>query len=116
MFLKETGEWVSEDTTAQYYDSVFILKKAIEMAQSTKPEDIAKKMEGLEYNGHTGWLKINPFSHLAIRKSFYVGFLAPIPGMPYWGAKDIVIIPYDTVMITDQEARDKWGLPIPFTS
>jgi len=116
MYQKETGEWVYEDTVAQYYDSLFILKKAIEMAKSTKPADIAEKMEGLEYDGHAGWLKIRPTSHLPLKKAYHVGYLAPMPGWPYWGVKDIVTIPYDKVMVTDQEAKEKWGLPIPFTS
>ena len=45
MFLKEYGQWVTEDTAACYYDSLFILKNAIEKAKSAKPEDIAKAME-----------------------------------------------------------------------
>jgi branched-chain amino acid transport system substrate-binding protein len=116
MYRKETGEWVFEDTVAQYYDSVFILKKAVELAKSTKPEEIAKKLEGLEYDGYAGWLKIRASSHLPLKKEYHVGFLAPQQGWPYWGVKDVVAIPYDKVMVTDQEAKDKWGLPIPFKS
>jgi branched-chain amino acid transport system substrate-binding protein len=116
MYRKETGEWVFEDTVAQYYDSLFILKKAIEAAKSTKPEEIAKKMEGLEFDGAAGWVKIRATSHLPIKKAYHVGYLAPQQGWPYWGVKDIVSIPYDKVMVTDAEAKDKWKMPLPFTS
>ncbi len=116
MYQKEYGEWVQEDTVASYYDSVFILKKAIELAKSTNPVEVAKKLEGIEYDGFNGWVKINPVSHLPIKKSLHVGYLSPASGWPYWGAKDIVNIPYKEVMITDQEAKEKWGAQFPFTS
>jgi ABC-type branched-subunit amino acid transport system substrate-binding protein len=116
MFFKETGKHVPEDTTAPYYDSVFILKKAIEMAKSAKPEDIAKKMEGLEYSGYAGKCKINPVSHLAIRSHYYMGYLSPVPDLPYFGAKEIYSIPYDKIMVTDQEAKERYGAAFPYTS
>jgi|GEM_PF-1563668 branched-chain amino acid transport system substrate-binding protein len=116
MYLKEYGEWVQEDTVASYYDSVFILKKAIEMAKSAKPVDVAKKLEGLEYDGYSGWVKINPVSHLPIKKTLYAGYLGPIPNWPYWGAKEIVNIPYEDVMITDQEVKEIWKVQLPYTS
>lgn len=116
MFIKEYGEWVTEDTAACYYDSLFILKKAIEKAKSTKPEAIAKAMEGLEYDGMAGWLKVRPVSHLPLKKAYYMGYIGPQEGAPYWVATEIVSIPYDKVMITDEEAKTKYGMPIPFTS
>jgi branched-chain amino acid transport system substrate-binding protein len=115
MFIKEYGKWVTEDTAACYYDSLFILKKAIEKAKSTKPEDIAKAMEGLEYDGMAGWLKIRPVSHLPLKKAYYMGYIGPKEGAPYWVATETVSIPYDKVMITDEEAKAKYGMPIPFT-
>lgn len=116
MFIKEYNEWVTEDTAACYYDSLFILKKAIEKANSVKPEDIAKAMEGLEYDGYAGWLKIRPVSHLPLKKAYHMGYIGPQAGAPYWLATEIVSIPYEKVMITDEEAKSKFGLPIPFTS
>lgn len=116
MFLKEYGQWVTEDTAACYYDSLFILKKAIEKAKSAKPEDIAKAMEGLEYDGAAGWLQIRPVSHLPMKKAYYMGYISPGGEGPYWLATEVVSIPYDKVMITDEEAKTKFGLPIPFTS
>ncbi len=90
MFVKEYGEWVSEDTSACYYDSLFILKKAIEKAKSDKPEDIAKAMEGLEYDGCAGWLQVRPVSHLPLKKAYYMGYIGPQAGAPYWMATEIV--------------------------
>lgn len=116
MYREAYGEWVSEDTAACYYDSVFILKKAIEKAGSSKPMDIAKAMEGLEYEGYAGWLKIREMSHLPIKTAYHMGHMGPVPEAPYWLATEIVSIPYAEVMVTDGEAKDKYGMPIPFTS
>jgi branched-chain amino acid transport system substrate-binding protein len=116
MFVKEYGEWVSEDTSACYYDSLFILKKAIEKAKSDKPEDIAKAMEGLEYDGCAGWVQVRPVSHLPMKKAYYMGYIGPQAGAPYWMATEVVELPYEKVMISDEEAKTKFGLPIPFTS
>ncbi len=118
MFVKEYGQWVSEDTVACYYDALFILKKAIEKANSAKPEDIAKAMEGLEFDGYAGWLKVRPISHLPLKKVYYMGYINSQPGLdaPYWLATEIVPLPYEQVMITDEEAKAKFGLPIPFSS
>ena len=63
----------SEDTAACYYDSVYILKKAIEKAKSTKPADIAKAMEGLEYEGYAGWLKVRSLLASAHQESLSHG-------------------------------------------
>ena len=86
------------------------------MAKSAKPVDVAKKLEGLEYDGYSGWVKINPVSHLPIKKTLYAGYLGPIPNWPYWGAKEIVNIPYEDVMITDQEVKEIWKVQLPYTS
>jgi hypothetical protein len=45
-----------------------------------------------------------------------MGYISPGAEAPYWLATEIVSIPYDKVMITDDEAKSKFGLPIPFTS
>lgn len=116
MFQKAYGHWVSEDTAACYYDSVFIIKKAIEKAKSTKPKDIAKAFEGLQYSGYAGWLKVRPVSHLPIKKAYHMGYMGPVSGAPYWLATKIVRIPYSKVMVTDAEAKNKFGMPIPFKS
>jgi branched-chain amino acid transport system substrate-binding protein len=114
MYIKETGNWVPEDTVAAYYDSLFILKNAIESAQSIDPVKIAKAMEGMEYDGYAGWVKMRATSHLPIRKTYNLGYMGPVSGAPYWMATDIFTIPYEKVMVTDQEAKEKWKLPIPF--
>ncbi len=113
MFKKETGHWVPIDTCAQVYDGLFILKKAIEKAKSDDPKEVAAQLEGMEYDGYAGWIKIRPESHLALKKVHYVGKLGPVEGAPYWLGKDIIEIPYEKVMVTDKEAKEKWGLQMP---
>lgn len=116
LYQKAYGEWVSEDTAACYYDSLMILKQAIEKAGSTKPMAMAKAMEGLEYTGYAGWLKVREMSHLPIKKAYHMGYMGPVPQAPYWLATEIVTIPYGEVMVTDGEAKDMYGMPIPFKS
>ena len=38
--------------------------------------------------------------------------MGPVKGAPYWLATDIVSIPYNEVIVTDEEAKAKFGMPI----
>ena len=55
-------------------------------------------------------------SHLPIKKAYHMGYMGPVPQAPYWLATEIVTIPYGEVMVTDGEAKDLYGMPIPFKS
>ncbi|MCP4722753.1 MAG: hypothetical protein GY860_25130 [Desulfobacteraceae bacterium] len=68
----------------------------------------------MEYDGYAGWVKMRATSHLPIKKAYHMGYMGPVSGAPYWLATDIVKIPYEKVMVSDQEAKEKWKLPIPF--
>ena len=57
---KETGGPIPGDWTVDCYDSVWILKKAIEKAKSTDPKAIMKAIEGMEFEGAAGWVRIRP--------------------------------------------------------
>ena len=80
MFIKEYNEWVTEDTAACYYDSLFILKNAIEKANSAKPEDIAKAMEGLEYHRVHRMAEDSSSVTLAVEKGLSHGLHRPAGG------------------------------------
>jgi branched-chain amino acid transport system substrate-binding protein len=70
-FLKEYKERYGIDAdmvAASAYDAVRVLAKAIEKAQSTKPDDIVKALEGLkDYDGVTGHILGFTPGHNAIK-------------------------------------------------
>ncbi len=94
MFLKEYGQWVTEDTAACYYVSLFILKNAIEKAKSAKPEDIAKAMEGLEVRWGS-WLVADQTSlSLTNEESLLHGLYQPRRKRALLAGDEIVSIPF----------------------
>jgi len=114
-YRKEMGEWPGSDFTACYYDSLFILKRAIEKAQSTKPDAIAKAMEGLTFEGiGSGWLHIRQTSHLPDKKTFYIGKVAPSTDYPFYIARDLIEVPGSEATVSDEEAKTRWKCPFPY--
>lgn len=115
VYIKEMGGWPESDFTAQYYDSLFILKQAIEKAGSTKPEAIAKALEGLTFEGKgAGWVHIRATSHLPDKKSFYIGKLGPSKDHPFFVAKELIEVPGNDATASDEEAKSKWKCPFPY--
>jgi branched-chain amino acid transport system substrate-binding protein len=114
-YKKEMGEFPPTDYTACYYDSLWVLKQAIEKAKSTKPENISKAMEGLTFSGKgAGWLHIRPTSHIADKKVFYIGRLAPSKEFPYFIARDLIEVPGIDATVTDEELKTKYKCPFPY--
>lgn len=114
-YKKEIGEWPPTDYTACYYDSLWVLKQAIEKAKSVKPEEIAKAMEGLTFEGKgAGWLHIRPTSHIADKKVFYIGQLGPNKDFPYFVAKNLISVPGNEATVTDEELKNKYKCPFPY--
>ncbi len=112
IFEKETGGPIPSDWTVNCYDSVWILKKAIEKAGSTDAKAIIKAVEGMEFEGAAGWVRIRPATHLPDHKLIYVGYLQPTSGLPYFTPQKTVAIPNDQVCVTDEEAK-ALGEPLP---
>lgn len=114
IYEKETGGPIPGDWTVNCYDSVFILKKAIEKARSADPKAIMKVIEGMEFEGAAGWVRIRPQSHMPDHKLIYVGYLQPTPGLPYFTPHKTAAIPNDQVCVTDEEAK-AFGAAFPYT-
>ena len=119
LYKNEMGEWPETDYAACYYDSLFILKQAIEKAQSTKTEDIAKALAGITYEGKvtgTGRVHVRATSHLPEhRNGGYVGRLELSSDFPFYVMKDLIEVPCEGVCITDEEAKTRWKCPFPYT-
>ena len=114
IYEKETGGPIPGDWTVNCYDSVWILKKAIEKAGSSDPKAIMKAVEGMEFEGAAGWVRIRPESHMPDHKLIYVGYLQPTSGLPYFTPHKTAAIPNDRVCVTDEEAKD-FGASFPYT-
>lgn len=115
-FNERMGYWPKSVYAGNYYDSIFIMKAAMEKAKSTEPDKIAKAFRGLRFKGIAGGpLYIRPESQLPEKEFVYLGHLAPNPkdSPPYFVADEIVKYPFAEVGITDEEARN-YGCKFPF--
>ena len=86
------------------YDSLYVLKKAIEKAGSLETEAVVKALEGLSYDGLRGKFTIRPLDHQADVPE-YVGWTVKDPKYPFVILKDIVRVPGAQIMFTEDEVK-----------
>jgi len=86
------------------YDSLYVLKKAIEKAGSIETEAVLKALEGLSYDGLRGRFTIRPLDHQADVPE-YVGWTVKDPKYPFVILKDIVRVPGSQIMFTEDEVK-----------
>jgi len=92
-----------------------MVKQAIEKAQSTKVEAIAKALEGLTFEGKgAGWVHVRATSHCPDKKIFYIGKLAPSKEFPYFIAQDLIEVPGNEATVSDEELKTKFKCPFPY--
>jgi branched-chain amino acid transport system substrate-binding protein len=86
------------------YDSLYVLKKAIEKAGSIETEAVIKALEGLSYDSLRGKFTIRAFDHQADVPE-YVGWTVKDPKYPFVVLKDIVRVPGSQTMFTEDEVK-----------
>lgn len=86
------------------YDSLFVLKKAIEKAGTIETEAVVKALEGLSYDSLRGKFTIRAFDHQADVPE-YVGWTVKDSRYPFVILKDIVRVPGSQIMFTEDEVR-----------
>ena len=86
------------------YDSLFVLKKAIEKAGTIETEAVVKALEGLSYESLRGTFTIRPLDHQADVPE-YVGWTVKDPKYPFVILKDIVKVPGSQIMFTEDEVN-----------
>ena len=86
------------------YDSLFVLKKAIEKAGSIETEAVIKALEGLSYDSLRGKFTIRAFDHQADVPE-YLGWTVKDPRYPFVILKDIVRVPGSQTMFTEDEVK-----------
>jgi len=86
------------------YDSLHVLKKAIEKARSTETEAVLKALEGLSYDSLRGTFTIRAFDHQADVPE-YVGWTMKDPKYPFVILKDIVKVPGSQITFTEDDVN-----------
>ena len=86
------------------YDSLYVLKRAIEKAGSIETEAVVKALEGLSYDGLRGKFTIRPLDHQADVPE-YVGWTVKDPKYPFVILRDIVRVPGAQIMFTEDEVK-----------
>ncbi|WP_254543171.1 ABC transporter substrate-binding protein [Halomarina pelagica] len=84
------------------YSSIWLYKRAMENAESTKPEDVIAEMEGMEYDGPRGKWKIDPDSHQATAPTI-IGETSTKDDVPYDG---VGLKPVQSVSLDKKTAQD----------
>jgi branched-chain amino acid transport system substrate-binding protein len=91
----------------QAYDSVYLLKAAIEKAKTIETESIIKTMEGLALDSLRGKFTIRPLDHMG-SVPCYQGMIAKDPAYFFKIWKDISRIPGDQVWRSEAGVREVW--------
>ncbi len=86
------------------YDSLYVLKKAIEKAGTIETEAVVTALEGLSYDSLRGKFTIRAFDHQADVPE-YVGWTMKDPRYPFVILKDIVKVPGSQIMFTEDEVK-----------
>jgi branched-chain amino acid transport system substrate-binding protein len=86
------------------YDSLFVLKRAIQKAGTLETEAVVKALEGLTHDSLRGKFTIRPFDHQADVPE-YVGWTVKDSRYPFVILKDIVKVPGAQIMFTEDEVR-----------
>jgi ABC-type branched-subunit amino acid transport system substrate-binding protein len=96
------GEWPVTECAPAYYDAVFMYKQAVEKAKTTKSDEVAAALEGLDYVGPSGKRRIRK-DHQADCDYITLGKLVPSKEFEWkvWG--EMANVPYDKVKFTNEE-------------
>lgn len=91
----------------QAYDSVCLLKAAIEKAKTTETEAVIKAVEGLSFDSLRGRITIRALDHMG-SVPCYQGVITKDPNFPFKIWKDISRIPGEQVMRSEASVREVW--------
>jgi branched-chain amino acid transport system substrate-binding protein len=89
------------------YDSMYLLKAAIEKAKSIDTEKVIKAMEGMTIDSLRGKFSIRALDHMGTVPC-YQGVIAKDPNYPFKIWKDITKVPGDQVIRPEAGVREVW--------
>ena len=89
------------------YDTIYLLKAAIEKAKTVETEAVIKAMEGITIDSLRGKFTIRPLDHMGTVPC-YQGTIAKDPNYPFKIWKDISRIPGEQVIRPEAGVREIW--------
>jgi branched-chain amino acid transport system substrate-binding protein len=105
-FKKARGAY-PDSWSVMAYDSMYLLKAAIEKAKSIDTEKVIMAMEGMTIDSLRGKFSIRPLDHMGTVPC-YQGVIAKDPEYPFKIWKDISRIPGDQVIRSEAGVREVW--------
>ena len=105
-FKKYAGAY-ADAWAVQNYDTVYLLKAAIEKAKTIETEAVIKAIEGMTFEGLRGKFTIRPLDHMA-SVPVYQGTIAKDPAYPFKIWKDLSRIPGDQLWRSEAGVREVW--------
>jgi branched-chain amino acid transport system substrate-binding protein len=91
----------------QAYDTIYLLKAAIEKAKTIETEAVIKALEGISLDSLRGLITIRPLDHMGSVPS-YQGIIVKDPAYPFKIWKDIVRTPGDQIWRSEASVREVW--------
>ncbi len=91
----------------QNYDTVYLLKAAIEKAKTVDTDPVVKAIEGMKFDSLRGDFSIRALDHMGTVPC-YQGTIAKDPKYPFKVWKDIVRVPGDQVIRPEAGVREIW--------
>ncbi len=91
----------------QNYDTVYLLKAAIEKAKTIETDAVVKAIEGISFDSLRGKFSIRALDHMGTVPC-YQGTIAKDPNYPFKIWKDISRIPGDQVIRPEASVREIW--------
>ncbi len=91
----------------QNYDTVYLLKAAVEKAGTTETEAVIKAIEGIPFDGLRGKFSIRPLDHMGTVPC-YQGTIAKDPKHAFKTWKDISRVPGEEVIRPEASVREIW--------
>ena len=105
-FKKATGDY-PDGWAVQNYDTVYLLKAAIDKAGTIETEAVIKAIEGMPFEGLRQKFSIRALDHMGTVPC-YQGTIAKDPRYPFKIWKDITRVPGEEVIRPEASVREIW--------
>jgi branched-chain amino acid transport system substrate-binding protein len=105
-FRKARGAY-PDSWAVQAYDSVYLIKAAVEKAKTADTEAVVKAMEGMSFDSLRGKFIIRALDHMGAVPC-YQGIVVQDPAYPFKIWKDLSRIPGDQVIRSEESVREVW--------
>jgi len=105
-FKKVAGDY-PDGWAVQNYDTVYLLKAAVEKAGTVETEAVIKAIEGIPFDGLRGNFSIRALDHMGTVPC-YQGTIAKDPKYAFKTWKDISRIPGEQVIRPEASVREVW--------